>query len=99
MGRERILQPQSYSDMWSVQVHEANDAASSDSALGWWVRHNHTEIIVEHEGGDDGFVSHFCLWPQRQLSMVVLCNAVWAEPWKVTEEVYRLMKGQHTTQT
>jgi hypothetical protein len=76
--------------MWAVQMHETRTDVPSDSALGWWVRRDSTELVVDHDGGDDGFVSHFRLWTQSQLSIVVLCNAVWAEPWKVADEVYRL---------
>ncbi len=89
----RILQAQSYTDMWATQVQNKRTEVQSDTALGWWVRRGQSELVVEHDGEDDGFVSDFRLWTQSQLSIVVLCNAVWAEPWKVTDEVYRLMKG------
>ncbi len=88
----RILQPQSYGDMWAVQVHRPG--ADSDSALGWWVRQNRAELIVEHDGEDDGFVSHLCLWVQRQLSIVVLCNAVWGDPRAVSDAVYQLVDAE-----
>jgi CubicO group peptidase (beta-lactamase class C family) len=87
----RILAPQSYDTMWAVQVHDMRDTSSADSALGWWVRRGSTELIVEHDGADDGFLSHFCLWPERQQSIVVLCNATWADPEHVTEIVARLL--------
>jgi CubicO group peptidase (beta-lactamase class C family) len=90
----RILQPQSYADLWAIQVHDVRPNARDDSALGWWVRRNSAELIVEHDGEDDGFVSHFCLWTQSQLSIVVLCNAVWAEPWTVTGAVYQLLMDE-----
>jgi CubicO group peptidase (beta-lactamase class C family) len=93
LDRIRILEAESYADMWAIQVHEARTDINSDSALGWWVRRDNTELVVDHDGGDDGFVSHFRLWTQSQLSIVVLCNAVWAEPWKVADEVYQLIKG------
>lgn len=85
----RILAPESYDVMWAVQLHEEGE--DSDSALGWWVRQGSSELIVEHYGGDDGFLSHFCLWPERQQSIVVLCNATWAEPGHVTGVVAQLL--------
>lgn len=85
----RILTPQSYDVMWTVQVHEPEEEL--ESALGWWVRQGSPELIVEHYGGDDGFLSHFCLWPERQQSIVVLCNATWAEPGHVTNLVAQLL--------
>ena len=88
----RILQPQSYSDMWTIQVQSANPNVGSDSALGWWVHRNQSELVVGHDGEDDGFVSDFRLWTQSQISIVVLCNAIWAEPWKVTEDVYQMLE-------
>jgi CubicO group peptidase (beta-lactamase class C family) len=88
----RILQPQSYADMWAIQVHEAEEDA--DSALGWWVQHNSAELVVDHAGADDGFQSNFCLWVQRQLSIVVLCNAVWGDPRAVTDAVCQLLTAE-----
>lgn len=87
----RILPAQSYATMWAIQVHEVSADARDDSALGWWVRRDPTELIVEHNGADDGFESQFCLWTQRQLSMVVLCNSDWAKPWLVIDDMYRLL--------
>lgn len=89
----RILHPQSYADMWAVQVPDPRADVPSDSALGWWVRRDPTALVVDHDGEDDGFVSHLRLWTQSQLSIVVLCNAVWATPWTVTDEVYKLIKA------
>jgi CubicO group peptidase (beta-lactamase class C family) len=91
LDRARILQPQSYADLWGIQVHNVDVETETDSALGWWVRRNTTELVVSHSGEDDGFVSHFRLWTQSQRSIVVLCNSVWAEPWAVTDEIYRLL--------
>jgi CubicO group peptidase (beta-lactamase class C family) len=87
----RILVPESYDAMWTVQVPEPG--MQSESALGWWVRRGSSELIVEHEGEDDGFLSHVCLWPERQQSIVVLCNASWAEPEHVTKLVSQLLAG------
>ncbi len=88
----RILAPASYDAMWAVQVHEPGE--ETDSALGWWVLQGVSELIVEHYGGDDGFRGHLRLWPERQQSVVVLCNADWAEPGQATELVARLL-GSH----
>ncbi len=88
----RILQPESYADMWAVQVHDVR-YDREDSALGWWVQRHSPELVVAHEGMDDGFVSNFRLWTQRQLSIVVLCNSLWAEPLTVTDQVYQIIKG------
>ena len=90
----RILQPRSYADMWAIQVHETRDDADDDSALGWWVRRNSQELVVQHDGGDDGFVSHFRLWTQSRLSIVVLCNADWAAPRAITNAVYQLVSDE-----
>lgn len=87
----RILAPESYDAMWAVQVRDVRDAEDADSALGWWVRRGSAELIVDHFGGDDGFLSHFCLWPDRKQSIVVLCNATWADPGHVTDIVSRLL--------
>jgi CubicO group peptidase (beta-lactamase class C family) len=87
----RILAPQSYDTMWAVQVHEPSETI--ESALGWWVRRVSPELIVEHDGEDDGFSSHFCLWPERQQSIVVLCNTVGVEPGDLTARVAELLDG------
>jgi CubicO group peptidase (beta-lactamase class C family) len=90
----RILQPRSYADMWAVQVRHTPDTERNDCALGWWVRRDSSELIVQHSGADDGFVSNFCLWTERQQSIVVLCNAVWAEPWNVSDAVAQILAEQ-----
>jgi CubicO group peptidase (beta-lactamase class C family) len=87
----RILAPESYDAMWAVQMHDVRDAEDADSALGWWVRRGSAELIVDHSGEDDGFLSHFCLWPERHQSIVVLCNAAWADPEHVTDIVSHLL--------
>ncbi|MBC8077068.1 MAG: beta-lactamase family protein [Chloroflexales bacterium] len=87
----RILAPASYDAMWAVQVHTARETARADSALGWWVRRGSAERIVEHDGEDDGFLSYFCLWPERHQSIVVLCNATWADLRHVTGIVADLL--------
>jgi hypothetical protein len=78
--------------MWMVQVHDVRGVEDADSALGWWVRRGSAELIVDHFGGDDGFLSHFCLWPERHQSVVVLCNATWADPGHVTDIVSHLLE-------
>ncbi len=85
----RILAPESYDTMWTVQVHELG--TSLESALGWWVRQGSPELIVEHDGEDDGFSSHLCLWPERQQSIVVLCNTSGVEPGDLTARVAELL--------
>jgi CubicO group peptidase (beta-lactamase class C family) len=87
----RILAPESYDAMWAVQVPAPGRRA--ESALGWWVRRGAAELIVEHDGEDDGFLSHMCLWPERQQSIVVLCSASWSEPERVTHIVSQLLNG------
>lgn len=86
----RILGRESYDTMWAVQVHEPGEAI--ESALGWWVRRG-PELIVEHDGEDDGFSSHLCLWPERQQSIVVLCNTSGVEPGDLTARVAELLDG------
>jgi CubicO group peptidase (beta-lactamase class C family) len=87
----RVLARESYETMWSVQVHEPGEAI--ETALGWWVRRGRPELIVEHDGEDDGFSSHFCLWPERQQSIVVLCNTSGVEPGDLTARVAELLGG------
>lgn len=87
----RILPAPSYADLWAIQVQNVRPDVESDNALGWWVRRNSGEFVVEHDGMDDGFVSHLRLWTQSQISIVVLSNAIWAEPWVVTDAVYQLI--------
>lgn len=87
----RILAPESYESLWAVQLRDVRDDVGDDIALAWWVRRGSPELIVEHYGGDDGFRSHLCLWPERRQSVVVLCNADWVDPGAVTEIVAGLL--------
>jgi CubicO group peptidase (beta-lactamase class C family) len=89
----RILPAESYESLWAVQVRDVRDDVDDDIALAWWVRRGSPELIVEHYGGDDGFLSHLCLWPERHQSVVVLCNADWGDPGVVTGIVADLLTG------
>jgi CubicO group peptidase (beta-lactamase class C family) len=91
----RILPAESYENLWAVQVRHVRDDVDNDIALAWWVRRGSSELIVEHYGGDDGFRSHLCLWPERHQSVVVLCNVDWVDPGVVTGIVADLVADDH----
>lgn len=87
----RILSSTSYDEMWRMQFRDRNEEFSTDTALGWWVSRRYSERVMQHDGEDDGFVSNLRLWTESGIGIVVLCNALWAEPWKATDEVYKIL--------
>lgn len=91
----RILPSTSYDAMWQMQFRDSNEGFSTDTALGWWVSRRYRERVMQHDGEDDGFVSNLRLWTESGIGIVILCNALWAEPWKVTDEVYKLLIGHN----
>ena len=87
----RILEPASYDEMWKLQFRSTSETVTDDPALGWWVSRQYGEKVMQHDGGDDGFVSNLRLWTESGVGIVMLCNAIWAEPWHASDEVYRLL--------
>jgi CubicO group peptidase (beta-lactamase class C family) len=88
----RILDEASVAETWQVQVPTGNPAPHGEAALGWWVRRPSDELRVEHDGEDDGFQSHLCLWVDRALSIVVLSNGDWDDRRDVTAAVFDLVR-------
>ena len=87
----RILPSASYDEMWRMQFRDQDEEVSTDTALGWWISRRYSERVMQHDGEDDGFVSNLRLWTESGIGIVILCNALWAEPWTVTDEVHRLL--------
>lgn len=87
----RILRPQSYDVMWQMQFRDADPEAPDDPALGWWVSRRYPERVMQHSGGDDGFLSYLRLWTESNIGIVILCNGYWCDPWNATNEVYTLL--------
>lgn len=90
----RILQPASYDVMWQMQFRDSDESAPDDPALGWWVSRRYTERVMQHNGGDDGFLSNLRLWTESGIGIVILCNAYWCDPWNATDEVYKILVGE-----
>lgn len=88
----RILQSASYADMWQMQFRDSAESTSDDPALGWWVSRRYSERVMQHNGGDDGFLSTLRLWTERGIGIVILCNAYWCDPWNAADEVYKLIE-------
>jgi len=87
----RVLQPASYATMWQMQFRDSDETAPDDPALGWWVSRRYPERVMQHNGGDDGFLSNLRLWTESGIGIVILCNATWCDPWNATDEVYQLL--------
>lgn len=90
----RILQAASYDAMWQMQFRDSDDEAPDDPALGWWVSRRYSEKVMQHNGGDDGFLSNLRLWTESGIGIVILCNAYWCDPWNATSEVYKILVGE-----
>jgi CubicO group peptidase (beta-lactamase class C family) len=87
----RLLQAATYDTMWQVQVRSKSSDASEDPALGWWVNRRYADTVVQHDGGDDGFLSNLRLWTEKNVGIVILCNATWCDPETATDEVFELL--------
>lgn len=89
----RILPAAGYADMWQMQFRDSDESAPDDPALGWWVSRRYPEQVMQHNGGDDGFLSNLRLWTERGIGIVILCNAYWCDPWNATDAVYQILTG------
>jgi CubicO group peptidase (beta-lactamase class C family) len=87
----QILQPASFDTMWTMQFRSKFEDATDDPALGWWVNRRYSEKVMEHDGGDDGFLSNLRLWTESGVGIVILCNSMWCDPWNATDDVYKLL--------
>lgn len=90
----RILQSKSYETMWQVQFINSHPEATQDPALGWWRSRRYSERVMQHDGGDDGFLSNTRIWTESNIGVVILCNGYWCDPWNATMEVYELLVGE-----
>jgi len=66
-----ILNPESYDLLWKPWFQNGED---SYVGLSWFLRKFGDENTIGHSGGDTGFKTDFVMLPEKNVSVIVLCN-------------------------
>lgn len=66
-----ILNPESYDLLWKPWFQNGED---SYVGLSWFLRKFRDENTIGHSGGDTGFKTDFVMLPEKNVSVIVLCN-------------------------
>jgi CubicO group peptidase (beta-lactamase class C family) len=64
--------------------------ASLDYGLGLYIQNHHGMRVVEHDGRDAGYRSHFIRLPDEQLAIALLCNVALSnneQTWNLVRDV------------
>lgn len=66
-----ILNPDSYDLLWKPWFQNGED---SYIGLSWFLSKFRNENTIGHSGGDTGFRTDFIMLPEKNVSIIVLCN-------------------------
>ena len=86
----QILRPESYEVMWKPV---APVGLNVSMGLGWFLRTFRSGTEIYLSGTDHGFTTHLSLYPDSQLSIVVMTNADWGKPWRIAADAARVIRG------
>ena len=80
--------------MWTVSSNK-NDRMG----LGWFIDNLKNGKLVSHPGGGLGYCSEFCLFPEQNLAVIVLCNSRRGPAWKIVSAIaFKLMKEKEASE-
>jgi CubicO group peptidase (beta-lactamase class C family) len=68
---QRILADSTYDIWWTNSI---NMADKPKIGLAWWLDERHGVKTMSHSGGDTGFRSIFILAPEKNISVMLVCN-------------------------
>lgn len=90
-GLNRILAKTSYEEMWTVSSDK-----SERMGLGWFLDETSLGPLISHPGGGLGYSAELCLFPEKGLGVVVLCNSRRSPAWEIVKAVAYLMQGKES---
>jgi CubicO group peptidase (beta-lactamase class C family) len=68
---KRILADSTYNLWWTNTI---NIEGKPKIGFAWWLDERHGVKMVSHSGGDTGFRSFFLLAPEKNISVMLVCN-------------------------
>lgn len=104
-GNTCILSPESIDEMWTPFTEtdlsappELEHLISRDRevGLGWNLGNYRGYRTVGHGGSDVGFMTYFCIVPEKSLGIVVLCNADYVFTAQIASFLLDTMLGYDT---
>ena len=70
-----ILKPESYDLLWKPWFQNGEEG---HVGLSWFLRKYRDQDTIGHSGDDTGFITDFVMLPEKNVSVVVLCNSILA---------------------
>ncbi len=74
-GGEKILEPNSYSELWREYASTDWGGYTSEIGLAWFLGEYKGNKVRSHSGMDTGFRSNLIILPERGIAVVVMINS------------------------
>ncbi|MBU5310424.1 serine hydrolase [Tissierella carlieri] len=74
-GGEKILEPNSYSELWGEYASTDWGGYTSEIGLAWFLGEYKGNKVRSHSGMDTGFRSNLIILPERGIAVVVMINS------------------------
>lgn len=94
---QRILEPDSYAELWRSHATTGEEVWEEAAALGWFLGTYRGHRMVHHDGSDPGFETVLVLLPDDDLALVVLTNCNTAPLGAITDATLDLLLGLEPT--
>ena len=91
--KNRILREKSYEEMWRVSSDK-----NQRMGLGWFIDDLKGIRLISHPGGGLGYSAELCLFPEKNIGVVVICNCRRSPAWEIVKTVFRLLQGQEPSE-
>jgi CubicO group peptidase (beta-lactamase class C family) len=88
---KRILADSTYNLWWTNSI---NLEGKPKIGLAWWLGERHGVKTVSHGGGDTGFRSFFMLIPEKNISVMLVCNYEVIRTYDVATSILDMLLGK-----
>jgi CubicO group peptidase (beta-lactamase class C family) len=69
----RILKRATHDLMWNPAAETGRKGVRI--GISWFLEESKGDHLVQHAGGDDGFLTYLCLCPDRKLAVILMSNS------------------------
>ncbi len=93
----KILEPQSYSELWRSQAATQWGGYRTDAGLSWFSGEYKGVKVKSHSGSDTGFLSNLVLFPEIRSAIVVMINCDYATLNAICSNVMDIVFGHEVS--
>lgn len=90
---KRILQPESYEQLWHRFVETGDETWQEAIGLSWFFGTYRNQQTISHSGSDPGFGTEFILLPAQNAAVIVLANSNTAASAVIADAALDLLLG------